>query len=222
MTNGNHSNRKIIIIGVLLLASGLILNYLFEGHNFFKIWENSGYSISWADFFYPPLCVFLSLTGIVLIALAILRTTIRRVFLYAFAIAFPLTILYTLFAFAMQFIQTGADRIGECHGLYQAAASSNVIPESQWRPGRPALGCEVQRRGMFLSYYNSVGVHGVTDKAAQQQILDRVAEHFRQAHTHPVQVMFYEKEIWSVRHGKNGVTFGSGSPSRLIRVVNIG
>src|SRR5450759_2489666 len=98
MTNGNHSNRKIIIIGVLLLASGLILNYLFERHNFFKIWENSGYSISWADFFYPPLCVFLSLTGVVLIALAILRTTIRPVFLYAFAIAFPLTILYTLFA----------------------------------------------------------------------------------------------------------------------------
>ena len=30
MTNGNHSNRKIVIIGVLLLASGLILNYLFE------------------------------------------------------------------------------------------------------------------------------------------------------------------------------------------------
>lgn len=222
MTNGNHSNRKIIIIGVLLLASGLTLNYLFERHNILKIWGNSTDPMSWADLFYPPLCVFLSLIGVVLIALVILRTTIRPVFLYAFAIAFPLTILYTLFAFAMQFIQTGADRLGECPGLYQAAASSNVIPESKWRPGHPAVGCGVERRGMFLSYYNEIGVNGVTDKAAQQQILDRVAEHFRQAHTHPVQVTFYEEEIWSVRHGKNGVTFGSGSPSRLIRVVNIG
>jgi len=33
--------------------------------------------------------------------------------------------------------------------------------------------------------------------------------------------MFREKEIWSVRQGKNA-TFGSGRPSKLIRVVNIG
>jgi len=220
MSNGNH--RETVITGGLLLASGLTLNYLFERHNILKIWGNSTDPMSWADLFYPPLCVFLSLIGVVLIALVILRTTIRQVLLYAFAIAFPLTILYTLFAFAMQFIQTGADRLGECPGLYQAAASSNVIAESQWRPGRPALGCELQRRGMFLSYYDSVGVHGVTDKAAQQQILDRLAEHYRQAHTHPLQVVFYEKENWSVRQGINGITFGSGSPSRIIRVVNIG
>ncbi len=222
MTDDNRRHLETAKTGVLLLASGFILNYLLERHNILKIWGNSTDPMSWADLSYPPLCVFLSLTGVVLIVLAILHTAIRRVLEYAFAIAFPLTILYTLFAFAVQFIQTGADRLGECPGLYQAAASSNVIPESQWRPGRPALGCEVQRRGMFLSYYNSVGVHGVTDKAAQQQILDRLAEHYRQAHTHPLQVVFYEKENWSVRQGKNGVTFGSGSPSRLIRVVNIG
>jgi hypothetical protein len=69
------------------------------------------------------------------------------------ALLFPLIILYTLFAFGMQFIQTGADRLGECPGLEQAAASSNVIAESKWRPGRPALGCEVERRDVFLTYY---------------------------------------------------------------------
>src|SRR5208283_1534415 len=97
-----------------------------------------------------------------------------------------------------------------------------VIPESEWRPGRPALGCEVERRGMFLSHYNSVGVHGVTGAAAQQRIVDNLTEYYRRAHTHPVRVMFYEKESWTVRQGRNGATFGTGTPSKLIRVVNIG
>ena len=33
--------------------------------------------------------------------------------------------------------------------------------------------------------------------------------------------MFYQKENWLVRYEKNGVTIGSGGPSKLIRVVNI-
>lgn len=222
ITSSNHSSRNSAVIGVLLLASGLTMNYLFERHNIFVIWVNSPRSVSWLDGLYPPLCIFLSLAGIVLLVGAMRRTTIRHLLQYAFRIVIPLTVVYALFSLGIQFVATGADRLGECPGLYQAAASSNVIPESQWRPGLRALGCEVQRRGMFLSYYNVVGVHGVTDEAAQQRILDRVAEHFRQAHTHPVQVVFYEKEIWSVRQGKNGVTFGSGLPSKLIRVVNIG
>ena len=211
-----------MITGALLLAGGLTLNYLFERHNIFKMWENSRYPISLADVFYPPLCVFLSLTGIVLIVLAILRTTIQRPLRFALASAIPSTILYTLFAFGMQFVATGADRLGECPGLDQAASNSNVIPESKVRPGQPAVGCSLERRGIFLSYYNYIKVYGVTDAAAQQLVLDRVAEHFRHADTHPVQVMFYEKENWTVRNGKNGVTFGSRGPEKLIRVVNMG
>jgi hypothetical protein len=218
ITSRNDSNRKTLVIGVLLLASGLAMNHLFERHNIFKVWENSRYPISWADMFYPPLCVFLSLSGIVLVG----GVGIRRSFLRAFAIAIPLTILYTLFAFAMQFIQTGADRLGECPGLDQAASSANVIPDSKVRPGHPAVGCGVERRGIFLSYYNDVSVYGVTDPAAQQSVLDRVAEHYWQAHTHPVQVVFFEKENWSVQQGRNGATFGSRGPEKLIRVVNIG
>jgi hypothetical protein len=222
ITNGIRSNTSPMILGVLLLASGLTLNYLFERHNIFKVGENSRYPISWADAFYPPICVFLAVTGIVLIVLAILRTTIQRLLLYVFAIAIPLTVLYTLFAFAMQFVATGADRLGECPGLEQAASSSNVIPESKSRPGHPAVGCAVERRGMFLSYYNDLGIYGVTDAAAQQLVLDGVAAHLRQAHTHPVQVRFYEKENWTVRKGKNGVTVGLRGPETLIRVVDLG
>lgn len=216
-------DRKPLLIGLLLLSSGPALNYLFERHNIFKIWENSRYPISWADVFYPPLCVFLSLTGIVLaVGGAISGTPIRRLRRYAFVIVIPLTILYTVFTFAMQFMQTGADRLGECPGLDQAASNSNVIPESKWRPGHPAVGCEVERRGIFLSYYNYLSVWGVTDAAAQQRVLDGIAEQLRQAHTHPVQVVFYEKENWLVRQLENGRTLGSKGPQKIIRVVNIG
>src|ERR1700719_1156385 len=127
LTNGDRINRNPIVIGLLLLASGLVLNYLFERHNIFKVWENSRYAISWADMFYPPLCVFLSLTGIALALGGLMRrATIRQLRPYVLAVAIPLTILHTLFSFGMQFIATGADRLGKCPGLDQAAASSGL------------------------------------------------------------------------------------------------
>lgn len=49
----------------------------------------------------------------------------------SFAIAVPFTIFHTWFIFGIQFVATGADRLGECTGLVQAAASSNEIPESK-------------------------------------------------------------------------------------------
>jgi len=222
IANDNHSSRDTMITGVVLLASGPTLNYLFERHNVFKLWENSRYPISWADLFYPPLCVFLSLTGIVFVGGAIGRTSFRQLRKLTFMIVIPVTILYALLAFVMQFMQTGADRLGECPGLDQAASSSNVIPDSKQRPGYAAVGCAVERRGVFFSYYNYMWVYGVTDAAAQQRVLDGIAVQFRQAHTHPVQVMFYDKENWSVRQLENGRTVGSGGPSKLIRVVDIG
>lgn len=199
------------------------MNYLFEHHNIFKVWENSPYPISWSDAFYPPVCVFLSLTGLALaLGGAIRGATIRQLRWYVFPVAVPLTALYTLFFFSMQFIATGADRLGECPGLDQAASSSNVIPESKQRPGHPAVGCAVERRGMFLSCYNDVIVLGVTDAAVQDRVLGALAAQFRQAHTHPVQVVFYERENWTTRLLQNGRTFGtSRGPNRIERIVNI-
>jgi hypothetical protein len=74
--------------------------------------------------------------------------------------------------------------------LDSAASSSNVIPASKVWPGHAAVGSGVERRGIPLSFYNDMAVYGVTDPTAQQRVLERVAEHYRQAHTHPVQVMF--------------------------------
>jgi hypothetical protein len=148
-TDSDRSKSNPILVGLLLLASGPILNYLFERHNIFKLWENST-PVSWADVFYSPLCVFLSLTGIVLaVGGAISRTSIRRLLRHSFAIVIPLTVRYAGFTFAMQFVQTGADRWDECPGLNQAASASNVIPVSKLRPDYPAVGCAVQRRVFF-------------------------------------------------------------------------
>jgi len=209
----NPRNRVTVGTGVLLLATGMILNYLFERHSFFGARDDLGY---------PVLCFFLSLTGAAVLVGGLVRSRIKQLLYFAFPTVVSLAILYICFYFGMQFLQTGADRLGECPGLDQAAASTNVIPESLSRPGNPAVGCGVERRGMFLSYYNVVGIYGVTEAAAQQRVLASLTDYYRRAHTHPVRVMLYEKENWTVRQGRNGVTFGSGGPERLIRVVNIG
>src|SRR5437879_2073077 len=99
MTRANvHATKRMtsVAIGLFLLASGLGLNYLFERHNVFKLWENSGYPISWADLLYPPVCVLLCLTGVVL-ALVGGGDAPRKSVMYA-AFALAPTAAYTLFA----------------------------------------------------------------------------------------------------------------------------
>jgi len=70
----------------------------------------------------------------------------------------------------------------------------------------PAITCYVPFAAIATSSYAPFGVlgHKITN--------DTKAEQFQQAHTHPVQVMFYEKENWTFRKGNNGVTFGSRGP----------
>jgi len=215
------SRARVTATSTLLLSSGLIMNYLFERHNVLAVWENSVYPVAWSDLVYPVVSFFLCVAGIVLAVGGILNN--GRSFRYSTAIVVWLTMSYALVSLAMQFTQTGADRLGECAGLDQAASRSNVIPESKQRPGNLAVGCAVEIRGIFFSYYNDIFVYGVTDVEAQQLVLDLVSERFNQARTHPVQVMFYEKENWTTRQLKNGRTLGSSrGPNKLLRVVNIG
>jgi hypothetical protein len=204
--------KNTIGIGVLLLLSGLVLNYIFDRHSF-------GLR---AELFLTVVPFFLAVTGVVLSIVGVTSLPLRRALRAALLISVPITILYVPFYVGVQFIQTGADRFGECTALDQAAAISNVIPESQWRPGHPAVGCSVERRGMFLSYYNQLTVYGVTDSVAQQKVLDGLTQYYRQAHTNPIQVKFYEKENWTVRRGKNGIGPGTRGPEKLIRVATVG
>jgi hypothetical protein len=150
------------------------------------------------------------------------KTTVRRSLPYVYAIAFPVTLLYTLFVFGMWFVDSGADRLGECPGLDAAAASSNVIPPSRIDPHLPAVGCNVERRGLFLADYDDITVEGVMDATGRRLVIGKIRERHQEAHTHPVQVVFREKGTWVTRQGSNGVTFGSGSPGKIVRIVNIG
>lgn len=222
-TLANKDARRTISIGVVLLIAGPLVSYLLDRLNYFKVLENSRYQIAWADVFYPPLCAFLMVSGTVLVLAGLFRqATVRRSLPYLSAIAIPLTLLYTLFVFGMWFIDSGADRLGECPGLDEAAASSNVIPPSRMSPALPAVGCSVERRGLFLSDYNAVTVEGVTDMAEQRLVVEKIREQYHEAHTHPVQVVFRDKGTWIVRQGSNGTTFGSGYPGKIIRIVTIG
>lgn len=185
-----------ILLGFSLLVGGLIFDYLFERHNIFKVLENSPYPVSGMDLVYPPICLFLSLTGLILLTAGSLgNSTFRGQFLSSIGLAIPLTVLYSIFFLGVQFIATGADRLGECPGLDEAAATSSVILPSQWRTGKLALGCAVERRGIFLSYYNDIDVYGAAGKIDQERVLDQLAEHYRRVHSHPVQVRFYEKRM---------------------------
>ena len=212
-----------ILIAPLLLAGGLALDWILERHNIFKLWENSSYPISWADMFYPPLCLWICLTGIMLLITRQPSAEMSRgVLLRTVALALPLVVLYTIVLGGMQFVASGADRLGECPDLDHAAARSNVIPESQWWKGRPAVGCAVERRGVFLSSYNDLAVYGVTEKESQQRVVDEVSKQYRQAHTHPVQIRFFDRENVITDKRANGVVFQKAGPTNLIRVVNIG
>jgi hypothetical protein len=75
---------------------------------------------------------------------------------------------------------------------------------------------------MFLADYNRMSIYGVTDKTAQESVLKGLTDYYHSAHTNPLHVMFFERENWNIRHGKNGATFGSRGPEQMIRVVNIG
>lgn len=216
-------SKPAILIGPILLAGGVALDWALERHNIFKLLENSSDPISWADMFYPPLCVWICLAGMMLL---ITRQPSSEknlgVLLRAVALALPLVVLYTIFDFGMQFVASGADRLGECPGLDRAASESEVIPESQWQTGHRAVGCAVERRGIFLSSYNDLTVFGVTHKGSQQRVIDEVSRQYEHAHTHPVQIRFFERENVFTNKASNGVVFQKAGPVKLIRIVNIG
>jgi hypothetical protein len=93
----------------------------------------------------------MTVTGMVLSIVGITGLPLRRALRAATLISVPMTILFVPFYVGVQFVQTGADRFGECTSLRQTAAASGVVPSSLSVPGQPAVFCSVEKRGMFLS-----------------------------------------------------------------------
>jgi len=208
--------RTTVIAGIALLLGALGGNYLCERYAPLAILENSPYPVGLSDLIYPIICALFGFSGIVLI-LEYATAVSGCSFVRRMAIILPPTLLYGFLVFAIQALQTGADEFGECPGLDQAATSSNVLPEAPWRPGSPAVACGVQRRGLFLAYYNQVRVWGVVDPDAQRAVREKLEQHCRRAYTHPTQVMFYRYVPFAKeRQGTN-----SWRHTRLVGIVNI-
>src|SRR5579864_8915828 len=131
----DRSRRKpAVLIAPLLLAGGLALDWIFERHNIFKLWENSSYPISWADMVYPPLCVWSCLTGIMLLIIRQPFTEkTRGALLRAAALALPLVVLYAIFVFGMQFVASGADRSRPCRGAIKRYTRVSMVEGSPRR-----------------------------------------------------------------------------------------
>jgi hypothetical protein len=175
----------------------------------------------------PTVAFFLTSTGLILFLVALVRRSIHgnllRDLSLVLLISIPLAALYGVSYLGMQFLQTGADILGDCNGLMQAANNSGDIPRSVSVPGKPAVGCAVERYGMFLSFYNDLIVWGVTSRTAQDRVLENVANYRRDVSTHPVRIGFYESENWRpLRVDATGKGWGGQrGPEKLIRIVTL-
>jgi hypothetical protein len=127
---------------------------------------------------------------------------------------------YGLLFLVVQFMQTGADRAGQCEGMERAAAMSGLIPESVVFPSQPAIGCGNERYGIFFSLYNDVTIWGVTNRIDQDRILRILSEYKESKHTLPIRVSFYEKENWKIQAFPRG-SEGERGPEKLIRVTTV-
>jgi hypothetical protein len=215
------------IISTCLVGVGLLLNYVAEVHGFIPLGVHPPGN-TWGglpDIFIPIAAFYLTLGGLILLPFGLRRQDSARFstsLMVSIITSLVLTAFYAYFFYGIQFLATGADRLGECPGLDAAAAASHEIPQSIVVPGHPAVGCSVQRYGMFLSFYNQVAVSGVIDQASQDRILKSLSDYSKAADTRPIRVLFYEKENWTTwRNEKNGASGGQRGPENIIRVVTI-
>jgi hypothetical protein len=128
-----------------------------------------------------------------------------------------LSVLHFSYTAAVQFIQSGADRDGQCEGLTRAATASNDIPESPINAAWPAMGCAYELHGMLLSPYYLIRIYGVASEGAQERILKNLSSHHKEAGTHPLRIELYEKDYWVYR--KDGsLTKRERGPGKLLKV----
>jgi hypothetical protein len=216
------------IISTCLVGVGLLLNYVAEIHSFIPLGVHPAGN-TWGglpDIFVPVAAFCLTLAGLILFPFGLRRrrdsARLSTGLMVSIITSLVLTAFYAYFFFGIQFLATGTDRLGECPSLDAAAAASHEIPQSIVVPGHPAVGCLVQRYGMFLSFYNEIAVSGVIDRATQDRILKNLSDYRKAADTHPIRVLFYERENWTTwRNEKNGASGGQRGPENIIRVATI-
>lgn len=167
-------------------------------------------------------------SGLILLAIGVKRYVLpgtgRWRFWPAFVAATLLTVPYAAFYVGVQFIASGADRLGECPGLVRSIAASGVVTDkSPYPPGGLAIGCGNNRYGMLLSWYNDLSIYGVTDPASEERVLQALRDYRKKTYTRPLHIAFYQKENWSpLRVDANGKPWGGKrGPEDLLRVVTL-
>jgi hypothetical protein len=112
--------------------------------------------------------------------------------------------------------------LDECKALADLVESSQPIPESISVPGHPALGCNVEIRGLLFRRFDHVRVYGVIDAGKQDSIFLTLQKARQQNKIKPVLLEFYDRENW--RTWSNPATGNSGGdrgPETAIRKVRI-
>jgi hypothetical protein len=97
------------------------------------------------------------------------------------------------FYYLMATVTTGNDVL-ECKAITGLVISQHAIPESVSTPGRPAIFCNPEVRGLFLNRFDHLRIYGVTDKSQQDSILETLEP--RPAQSREITVDFYDKENW--------------------------
>lgn len=200
------------VIATLLVFGGLALNYIAEG----QVFDN------WPDLFLPTGAFFLFVAGLIIFVNTWLRArghiTSSPKFAVILAISLFLSVLHFSYGAMLQFIQSGADRDGQCEGLTRAVTTSNDIPESPINAAWPALGCAYELHGMLLSPYYLIRIYGVASDNAQQRILKNLSAYHENVRTHALRIEFYEKDYWVYRK-EGGRTTRQRGPGKLLKVA---
>lgn len=224
-TSENSAHRPVstVAAGVALIVIALTLDYVLQRHGFFRLFDSTYRQISIVLVF-PAILLFVFSTGVIVAVFGGGRA-LQWILKVAIGCSIPLTVLYAIFVFGVQALESGSDSLGECGGVYDAAISSHVLPKSNSFPGY-FVSCGTQKRGMFLRPYDAVLIWGVKDLAAQQQVLDRLKDYHQIARTHRIQVAFIEewKPLPKAHNGyriKDYVRLRRADPEKLLRVINI-
>jgi hypothetical protein len=204
-------SRTTVRIAALLLVIGFLLDYVALQQSFGK----------WPDLFFPSAAFLFVSTGVTLFFFGLGANSVRRglqkSLMMSLLISIPLSSVHAIYYAVFKMVETGADRYAQCSHLIEEANATGVIPEFPAQAGQPALGCAVERYGMFLMPYDVLSVYGVTGWAEQARLLQSLSNYRSADATLPIRVKFYEHYNW-IQHQGWGER---GQPERLLRVVYV-
>lgn len=220
------SRNWMVVWPILLLLAGFVLNEL--------PWYY--FPSQLMDPWFPVVSVFLVVTGAACLVDGLLRLTgqsglfrvspstsrpLRVILSIVWLVSVPSTAAYGVFYAGMRFMQSGSDRTGQCEGLNQVVALSELVPKFVLDPSRPAVGCGTWRFGMFFSPYNNITTYGITSRVDQDRILKTLSDYRASTPVLPIRVSFYEKENWSVQKFPSGASLQTRGPEKLLRVATV-